>query len=476
LAGYEPIGLYAVKAGPNLINLSELQTWISVRDHMTRVRLIAHQLEELGYLVQGKKVLVAGGGVAGVSFAMFAAARGVHVTLAEQGPDLFAAQLNCRTRYLHLLEYDWPRPSYKLNMFPRDVQQSLGISWSPRASTDYLETVGTGTAEAHALDWIRQLTNFVSSSGQLQTRLNTKLVTTYWSSSAQEHIALLTDSSSSPHQSFYEQFHLIVLATGQSKERTSWTVTAGSPGFFAPISQPFWENDNLPNFIWNPTLGNLLIFGLGDGALQDLWRAVVQPTLTTAREILTCVEQALRGRWAPNWEVPLWQAEEQAVRAYAQLRVTLSVEAVWKALDDAYAKTVSSLSQQDVSVLAQALLRSQPPQAIVLVARNAVPGRVYGLNRFIYHLLLKVLPAGSVHVVKDLEATLAQSGSGFQLTFSTGAQLVFPLSGALPNVPTDFQKVVIRTGPANNPQPATGSIEALRQDIARAPQPFVSPV
>src|SRR5438552_11678698 len=128
--GLEPVGLFAVKGGERLVQLSDSQTWISIRDHMTRVRLVASQLMESAGLISGMHVLVVGAGVAGVSFALYAASRGVSVTLVEKEDGPLRRQLGCSTRYLHPHEYDWPRQSYRLDNFPGEITQNLEMAWS----------------------------------------------------------------------------------------------------------------------------------------------------------------------------------------------------------------------------------------------------------------------------------------------------------------------------------------------------------
>ena len=229
--------------------------------------------------------------------------------------------------------------------------------------------------------------------------------------------------------------------------------------------------------------GKLLIFGLGDGALQDFWRAVVDPgSYQIARDILEAIAGIVGAQAMADVERRLWQADEQALRAYAQMRFTDSADSVWRTLDGVYEREVDDLwnvSHPSNHAQLRKLLRSDLPSAIVLVARNLHPLRVYALNRFIFHILRKILDSTSfaIAIIQDAEATLASRGSSGPYELANSAAMTIPYrSTAATSLPTLFEKVIIRTGSANNPKPVPRSLEALREDIGRAPQPFVAPV
>jgi hypothetical protein len=58
--------------------------------------------------LQGKSVVIVGGGVAGVTATAAAMLCGAHVTILEQGDELLHMQRGCHTRYLHPQIFEWP--------------------------------------------------------------------------------------------------------------------------------------------------------------------------------------------------------------------------------------------------------------------------------------------------------------------------------------------------------------------------------
>lgn len=475
-----PFTLLAHRVRPRWYDLSTLQARISVRDHLVRSRVLLLTLVENNLLKRGHRLLVVGAGAAGVNAAMTAAARGIDVILIEREQAPFGLQAACTTRYLNAIEYDWPRDGWHLQAYPDDLHPRLGYDWfdpSARPSLpDYLLVHGSDSANFHAVSWRDQLDQFCKAHPNLQCRWSNELLPLKykWMASNQWEVSIQDHSNLAAAGVQVEKFDFVVTALGQGEETTAWTDPTGAP--VPTKSRQFWENDNLGS----PNLGfgfapKILIIGLGDGALQDWWRCLVDPQLRCASDVMRrilLVSTTLRQKLAVV-AARLWLGEEQALRAM-QFSDTTHTPELYAVLDRQYCDEIDRLwrssSSNDCANAVQNVLRLDLPESLTIIGKEpgATPQRVYGLNRFLFHFLRKGIDALKLgrpvlEILEESDAALVPVANSYQLHTS---------SRIAPRT-RDFDHVIIRTGPARAAQ-AAGRV-GIRASLGRAGVPFVAP-
>ncbi|QJW85264.1 FAD-dependent oxidoreductase [Ramlibacter terrae] len=115
------IALHRVAGSQFRYELSGLRTG-SIRDQILRAQQLVVALRKAGKISESSRLLVLGGGAAGVSAALTACKQGVHTVIVERRPTPFHTQLNATSRIADPVEFDWPQPHWRMGRIDWDQQ------------------------------------------------------------------------------------------------------------------------------------------------------------------------------------------------------------------------------------------------------------------------------------------------------------------------------------------------------------------
>lgn len=115
------IALHRVPGSEFRYELSGLRTG-SIRDQILRAQQLVLALKEAGKISKSLRLLVLGGGAAGVTAALTACKAGVHTVLVERTATPFFTQLNASSRVADPVEFDWPQPHWRTGRMDWDHQ------------------------------------------------------------------------------------------------------------------------------------------------------------------------------------------------------------------------------------------------------------------------------------------------------------------------------------------------------------------
>jgi hypothetical protein len=90
--------------------LGALERNVSIQLQQVRALNLVWALSSTGRLRAGDRLMVVGGGFAGLTAAAAAGRLGLRVTLVERGREFLALQRRNRTRFIHPHIHEWPRP------------------------------------------------------------------------------------------------------------------------------------------------------------------------------------------------------------------------------------------------------------------------------------------------------------------------------------------------------------------------------
>ncbi len=362
---------------------------IGLHDQLKRACLVVDRLVARD-LIGGKerRLLVIGGGAAGVGAAIRAARLGVDVTLVEQASHWFARQWGCVSRWLSPTFYDWPHPHWVERGWPADSRGPFGFdegraddlaaAW--QAWRDDLDPPSAGRIKEF-LHWrVESLTDLGES------RVRALLV------------RVGPTTAAMTHRSHELEYAAVLHATGPLEERTSLDLTSdgenppqGTPGF---RGYGFWETP-LP-----APHGEFVISGGGDGALQDLilhasvdeWTRPLFAALRepTADDVVHAQADHLNTAWQALEEA-LLEAERVATLARAGERDGEALALA--ALDATYARAVATLLDDPLigpTLLERLHARLVPGRAVTLVHSKPYFTWCYPVNRLLAHLIRTV--------------------------------------------------------------------------------------
>jgi hypothetical protein len=239
---------------------------------MVRAWIAIDRLFAEGYIdTSSRSLLVVGGGVAGATAAVFAAASGIRTILVERATGCFLRQSRCTSRWIDPAQYDWPLSHWHRSRFPFARSQM----WMPFSFP-------AGMADAIALGWEQRLKFYrriYKASLTVCTQMTLRF--TALAPGSPPRIQCDFDSidpATSPLGS--QVFGAVLDCTGHGLERTTLSSTHTYQGV------PFWGSDRLqlPNFgLHAKQEPRILISGSGDGALQDFLR--ITTTHQSAKDI-----------------------------------------------------------------------------------------------------------------------------------------------------------------------------------------------
>ncbi|MGO9598186.1 MAG: FAD-dependent oxidoreductase [Isosphaeraceae bacterium] len=359
-------------------NVADVAYPVSIRDQMNRARWLVAKAYDLGFFgpsrdAKYRRILVCGGGAAGVTAALYAQSLGIDTLLVERSPVPFLRQRHCRSRWIDPVQYDWSANHWIMAAFPH-AGPAMPLPW-PADRSNRL-----------ALRWL--------------VRLNAALTNPLFTFRRSDHVigtpVPITDAAGSVlgiEVSFQsgakEIFGMMLWCVGFGDERRC------APPNYTGFA--FWETDPFERPSWgiqSPPGGcRALVSGGGDGSLQDVIR------LSTSRKSAIDVWREIE---AGGWSMPqearhaLFTAEDQAQRALLWCgRSSPDEHNALQRLHDGYRQVVDDLTTLHPG---RALLIEEVEK---LLAANQFPilcvypcthfARCYGLNHFLVLLLARVV-------------------------------------------------------------------------------------
>lgn len=474
------LALLAHKCAANTFDLSSGMVHASIRDQIVRAQLLIRDLKASDS--QCKRLLVVGGGVAGVAAASIASDLGFEAVVVDGQPRPFSLQTLVSTRFVGPFMYEWPGEGHNAQHYP--LQNMLG---TPMAATPRWES----EKPLPARDLAAKLSEWLASHsfGAVTPRFffgaDSEAVKTYVAAFVAHHGRLHNAMGSGPPTPHFVIPHnctdrngdtvagggdfqpdYIVLAAGMGKERVSL------PGFSTVQGTRFWQNDDLRRY---RTLNwNVGVFGGGDGALQDVLRLLTRHHHPL--EFINRVESCATVRSAIDMHRGKLGALEQQSRIFATWNGVDSYEGI-----DHECEAIATQLARNCSVRDAVRRELRPGRGTVHhVLREARFGRAYLLNRFAVHLIEQCLRQ---HQPRDC-VTYAPHRST-QVERATRKRLdqrrvyVVTLSdGATRHV---LDRVVVRYGPIADTLPRAQMIrihpqtQADRTSLSGIPLPFVVP-
>ena len=228
----------AVPKSMGIYVLGCFESRVTIYSQQVRALNLIHALFEQEKLVKGSRLLLVGGGVAGLTAAAGAAMRGCEVTVLEQRNDLMHLIKGSDTRWVHPHIYDWPRDgseepdaglpllNWQADQASR-VRKQLELQWKALANTYKIDVIcgvsridlGELTERKHSVSWFARCTQD-------------------------------------------DDFDVVILAMGFGVEKTVSSLLLVS----------YWEPDRHGTHSRAGTSKRYLISGCGDGGLLDLLR------------------------------------------------------------------------------------------------------------------------------------------------------------------------------------------------------------
>lgn len=305
---------------------------VSIRDQVVRATYLVEHLAASTELAQTTRLLVVGGGTAGVTAAVVASRLGVQqVMLVERAGTVMPLQSRSQSRWLDPVQYDWPASHWR--------EQSWPVSETPRRFTAVaapFPVLSAGIAE----DWALNFQN--RASGALGTGVTALFHTEAlsWSRTASSLSVELRDIGSG--RVTWQDADIIMLAAGFGIEDTTVPDTTQAGVDFQGLD--FWSDDQFET----PTMGianhkhGVLVSGGGDGALQDFVR--LSTGVRAVRDILDAAWNSTEQLtpWKEQMAA-LWHWEDHASRARGFLPTPLDECDLLRRLHQRHLEAVQSL-------------------------------------------------------------------------------------------------------------------------------------
>lgn len=477
----------ALKIGANMFDISSGQSHISIRDQIVRARLLVRDIKLQDPNV--KRILVIGGGVAGVSAAIAAASVGIHVELLEKSNALFSLQSNVTKRFVGPFMYEWPSPVYKMQSYPPKLLASYSTP-SPGSPQWEADVPLEGSEMAKLLRvWVEEargvidagegsLSIFTSADAQnllgllriwLKEHDNGK-----FDDAAQDKIRRSLEhakSNLSPIIGYGQPStesdlpDYIILGTGPGPENVA------APGTDKLTGTPFWQDDDLVEA--NSVDRNIVIVGGGDGALQDFLRAT-----TGLGHPLSMLDKLLES--SAGRSIRKCQSELLALEQEHRLDAAWTINnAPYHRIDNACMTIASRLAKSSRVRAAVTACVRPGTGSVTIIAKDPHFTKAYILNRFLVHLIKATTTPTDKVAGRTLKVLL-----GYEVvkTPSHGDTKVHYRSASNSSEKTEelqCDTFVVRFGPAKEAhEPVLAlSVDArdlTRVSMSRIPLPFVA--
>lgn len=374
----------------------------SIRDQMVRARMVVERLLDLSpsLAARNRPLLVIGGGVAGATVAMSAAACEITTYLVERESEFFTRQASAFTRWISPVAYDWPLDHWKEKSFPEHARENIPLFWEE------------GIAAGVVGEWRALLkTSQLGSASRLVLRPGARVVAgpTLVDNDGDRYLyaRIAPGQEGDPNE-----FAMAVFCRGHEDEGNRIRDDKNKVWF---TGYRFWETDKLENDDLGMPVGTIprvLISGGGDGGLQDLIRIMVPRT--PIKEIFRRVVEAD----VPGWDAILRKvhaAEDQAQRAYSWGSKGPRDHAILSHLHSAYEDIVDQIASdgelmRKIWIDSKLLVRTN--LSLTFIHRCNHFGRCYALNRFIGLLLIKHLEMQSTQFRYRQSLALAEIAPG----------------------------------------------------------------
>lgn len=473
--------LWIAKAAPLHFDICQDQTYISIKDQVVKARVLTQWLQSSGFLAQNRgtlEILIIGAGVAGVTAACDLASAGSHVkvTLIDSKKHTFSAQANCKTRWVSVTQYDWPSVHAHMHEFPTSDWDVFDFAATATAKTFPVNTLGKPErASDLAARWQGQFAPYISDGKSIDYKSRCEMIGKPTVNGRMVNVRIKDSSGTVSPLSF----HLVISAVGFGQE----SIPLDPYNTNERISSYFWEDDDLeqPGAVTDQTVG---IVGLGDGALQDFIRVSCDPKYKTALCVYDAIGKAIEVelKQKPHWNnhlvkyMALWddlRQQLQTVDRQAALAVPWAAQPhdVWHAADRDCEKLVNAFVHAHsgfVSLALDSVLRDAAtrPKRIVFISEYDAPGKVYMLNRFLYHLIKRCSksdsrPADAIEIEHEKLAAAnpvcAPGGRGNQYQ--------------IPNCVVYFDRLIWRAGPKKIKASAV-FYKTLRSAIGTTAMPY----
>lgn len=341
----------------------------SVRDQVTRARLLMRRAYECGLVGAGKRVLISGAGIAGATCAVEAATRyDAEVLLLEQEHRPFLLQHRCLTRSVDPNLYDWPAARWEASTYPSEPDDlvTFRIHESERPRNV-------------AQRWGNELAAAAASNPKLHVKYNAEIR----SVSVQVNAAKRHEVEYEHVGQHREEFDVVIFAEGPGEERDSISSHDGSTAFWG---YRFWDTD--PFMREALAAKRILIAGSGDGALQDFRRLLLRPRVSLRQVLTECAipekhRSMIEGARHHNLATFIWCAspEHEHENDAFMHRKHLTV------VDELFA--VRSTRRPILKAVRRALRSTLPAVTIAHACGHFTHG--YPLNRFVTILLLRAV-------------------------------------------------------------------------------------
>jgi hypothetical protein len=238
----------------------------SVRDQITRARLLIRRAWESGIIQPRSLIVISGAGIAGAICSLEATKNyGVRVLLIEKEPFPFLLQRRCVTRTVDPNLYDWPAEQWREIRYPS--QPGDHVDFKIQAYEE---------PRVIARRWTAFLNSVAATDDLLEIRYRSKITkVTPERNANNEHAVTLDDGRT-------VNARMVVFAEGPGEERDTMPSTRG-PQFHG---YRFWDTDPFSNAPL--TAKRVLIAGSGDGALQDFLRLLLKPGTSLRRLLAKC--------------------------------------------------------------------------------------------------------------------------------------------------------------------------------------------
>ena len=231
----------------------------SVRDQVTRARLLIRRAWETKIFEPGSRIVISGAGIGGATCALEAVHKyGARVLLLEKEPFPFLLQRRCITRNVDPNLYDWPAAQWQKKVYPSQPGDSVHFTIEASEQPRNVARRWADSLNAAAADQLLEI-RYCSHITKVHADL----------SAARTHtVEWYDDRAKSADQ---EQAAMVIFAEGPGEERDTLRSTMGSQfrGY------RFWDTDPFTN---DPIRARrIIIAGSGDGALQDFLRLLLKP-------------------------------------------------------------------------------------------------------------------------------------------------------------------------------------------------------
>ncbi|WP_223494631.1 NAD(P)-binding protein [Stenotrophomonas indicatrix] len=393
LSVFDCFGLLASKVAPNVFDLSSGQYHVSLRDQIVRGRLLVRDLCAVNSSFDS--LLVVGAGAGGLAVAAEAARRGKHVVVLEANGTPMSRQMSASRRYVGPFMYEWPWQFSRSQKYPpTDL-----TTWDDFKSCPTLSAVQPSTALEFAgemLKWFDKESQLypelhvaINLAGPLAERVKEYLRTGFRTDQTLD-LNGMSWRGNGPQQLSMKPGY-IVLAAGMGAENCTLPSHDGiqveneKPPFKGAM---FWEDDALQKHAENG--GDIVVVGGGDGALQDVLRA-----LTTHAHPVQTLEQLEKCKDTSE-ELERVREQLQTIDSQARLVAGWSWDpSEWRVADRLCREVAVALAGK-VCVRKSVIeclreVGANSGQKVTLLIKEAYFDKAYLLNRFLVHLIHQVL-------------------------------------------------------------------------------------